>query len=78
VGDLIQKKVIEIVSDIMEEPINKISIDTSTDNIDNWDSINQMNLVFALEEEYDVQFSDEQIVGMISVKLILSALSAIK
>jgi len=78
VSDIIQNKVIEIVSDIMEKPINKITIDTSTDNIDNWDSINQMNLVFALEEEFDVQFSDEKIVGMISVKLILSALSDIK
>ena len=39
-------------------------------HIGTWDSLNHMNLIVALEEEFDVTFDEEEINEMISLELI--------
>lgn len=46
----------------------------SPDTIETWDSANHMNLVLALEEEFGVTFTDEQIVEMLSYELVIETL----
>jgi len=41
----------------------------------NWDSLRHMNLVLALEEEFSVSFTDEEITDMLSLDLIVEVLS---
>lgn len=48
----------------------EIGEDASPDTIENWDSLRHMNLVLALEEEFGVEFSDEQVVEIMSFRLI--------
>ena len=67
-------KVFEIVSQVMEAPIEKLDEQSSCDTVVKWDSLRHMNLVLALEEEFGVQFSDEEIVEMVSVQLIIEIL----
>ena len=67
-------RVIQTVSEIMSVPVEKISDESSPDTIEAWDSLNHMNLVLALEEEFEVQFSDEKIVAMLSVGMIVAGL----
>jgi len=43
--------------------------DTSPDNIANWDSLQHLNLVLALEQEFNVQFTPEEIEQILSVEL---------
>ena len=40
------------------------------DQIASWDSINHMNLIVSLEEEFKVRFSEEEINELISLDLI--------
>jgi acyl carrier protein len=47
-----------------------ITVDASPDTIENWDSVRHMNLVLALEEEFDFEFTDDQVVEIISYALI--------
>ena len=58
----------------MEIPVEKINEDSSPDTIAEWDSLKHMNLILALEEEFGVQFGDEEIVEMLSIELILNTL----
>lgn len=51
-----------------------ISDDASPDNIPNWESLNHMNLIVALEEEFDIEFTDDQIVEILNYKLLKSIL----
>ena len=67
-------RVIQTVSEIMSVPVDQISDESSPDTIEAWDSLNHMNLVLALEEEFEVQFSDEKIVAMLSVGMIVAGL----
>jgi acyl carrier protein len=43
--------------------------DSSPDNIANWDSLQHLNLVLALEQEFNVQFTPEEIEQILSVEL---------
>lgn len=58
----------------MNVPKEEVNNESSPDTIESWDSLNHMNLVFALEDAYDVKFSDEAIVKMLDVASISSEL----
>lgn len=72
-----QESVFEIISQVMDVPKEEINGQSSPDTIGSWDSLNHMNLVFALEEEYSVRFSDEAIVKMLDVESILKELKEV-
>ena len=69
-----KERVLRVVGQIMEVPESSLSLDSSPDTVVEWDSLKHMNLVLALEEEFEVQFTDQQIVQMVSVSKILEAL----
>jgi acyl carrier protein len=70
-----REKVFLIVSQVFEVPLEQINEQLSPETIEVWDSLNHMNLILALEEEFDIQFTDEKIVEMLSVELILEAVN---
>ena len=47
-----------------------IGDDATPENIGRWDSLRHMNLVLALEEEFGVRFSDDQVEELVSFRLI--------
>ena len=51
-----------VMSNVLNIDSDTIKDDSSPDNIKDWDSIKHMNLIFALEEEFKIQFDDEEIV----------------
>lgn len=73
-----KEKVFSIVSQTMNVPIENVTEETSPETVENWDSLMHMNLVLALEEEFDVAFDDEQIVNMLSVGTIINIIQKLK
>ncbi len=59
-----------VVSDVLGAPLTAIEDDSSPDTIDGWNSLAHLNLVLALEAEFEVTFSDEDATDMLSVRLI--------
>ncbi len=47
----------------------------SPDTIDGWDSVKHMDLVMALEEEFDVEFENDEMIDLVNMKLIEVILS---
>jgi acyl carrier protein len=43
--------------------------------IENWDSLRHMNLIVALEEEFGITFSDDEITELLNMELIISIVS---
>jgi|TARA_B100001964_G_C14221418_1_gene595459 acyl carrier protein len=62
----IEQRVRNILFSVLGIEIHKINTNTSPDTVDNWDSINHLNLMIAMEEEFDVEFSQENILKMIT------------
>ena len=58
------------MSAVFEISVEQITEDSSPDTIESWDSLKHMNMVVALEEEFNVQFTDDNITELINMKLI--------
>lgn len=69
-----KNKVYQIVASIFNVSVENVDENSSPDTIEEWDSIKHMNLVLAIEQEFNVQFDDEQAVMMLSVELVLETL----
>ena len=67
-------RVLRIVSQVMEVSIEELNHESSADNVENWNSLKHMNLILALEEEFDVIFSDEEVVELLSVEIIVETM----
>jgi acyl carrier protein len=50
--------------------------DLQRDDIEQWDSLKHVEIVFALEDEYDVQFDESEFGAMNSVSAITALLRA--
>ena len=67
-------KVFQMVSRIMEVPVEQLNDESSPDNVLTWDSLHHMNLVLSLEEEFDTSFSDQEIIEMLNIEKIVETL----
>ena len=63
----IRNRVCMVLSDVLQLPLTSIKDDTSAQSTVEWDSLNHLNLVLALEQEFQVRFSPEQIEKMTDV-----------
>jgi acyl carrier protein len=61
-----------IVADIFGVSMEQVLPQSSPDTIETWDSINHLNLVLALEQEFGIQFTPEEIEQLLSVELIVA------
>ena len=67
-----EEKVFKILKDVLE--MDEVSMNTSQDNCENWNSLRHLNLVSELEDEFDVEFEPEEIAEMKSVDIILETI----
>ena len=58
------QQVRSIASDIFGVPTDKITPESSPETIENWDSMQHLNLVLAIEEKFGVQLEPEDIEQM--------------
>ena len=70
-----EDKVLGIVSSILGVDKSELTLESSPDDIISWDSLMQMNIIMAIEEEFDLTFTEEDIFEMLSVKSILDKLN---
>jgi acyl carrier protein len=61
------KSIEEIISGVLKLSIKEITNDVLMKDTDAWDSLSHMSLILALEEEYVIEFSMDEIVSMVSV-----------
>ena len=66
------KNIMSAVFEITEEHIKDNS---SSDTIESWDSLKHMNLIIALEEEFEVEFTDNEIFETMNYTLIKSIIT---
>ncbi len=53
-----------------------INSDTAPGNIKGWDSLKHMNLVAALEKEFDIEIDDEEYQEMVSFRIIVAIVNS--
>ena len=69
-----EQKLKQIISSVFKVDISTINNGTSPDSIESWDSLNHLNLVLAVEEGFQVTFTEEQTVEILNYELIVETL----
>ncbi len=69
-------RVAKVFSDVLGVAADTITDDTSPDNTPQWDSMAAMNLVVAIEDEFDVRLSTAEIVSMRNVAIVRKVLAS--
>lgn len=63
-------RISQIVSSVLDIPLDQLNDDTSPDDVPSWDSMAHINMVMAFEQEFDISLMPEDQEEMLSIKLI--------
>ena len=73
--DSIEQRVFRIVSAVFGLTLSSVSRAMSADDVQNWDSVNVINLLLALESEFDIMIDVDEAEQLLSVELVLAILA---
>jgi acyl carrier protein len=65
-----------IMAKVFKMDINEINEETSADNIDQWTSLEHVDFLVKLQQEFEIEFTDSQIVEMLSYKTVVQHVRA--
>ena len=74
-ADSVEQRVFRIVSAVFGVTLSSVSRTMSADNVRNWDSVNIINLLLALESEFDIMIDVDEAEQLLSVELVLAILA---
>jgi acyl carrier protein len=72
----VEQKIKAIMANVFKIDINEINEETSADNIDQWNSLEHVEFLVNLQKEFAIEFTDSQIVEMLSYKSVVQNVSA--
>jgi acyl carrier protein len=70
-----KQRIVRILADSLGLPESEIPADASMEKMSEWDSIAHLNVVMTLEEEFQVEFTAEEFVGLNSLPAMERALA---
>ncbi len=65
-----KERILKVMSLVFEVPFEKLNEDSSSDTIESWDSLKHLNLILALEEEFNIIIPDVEVGNMMNYNLI--------
>ncbi len=65
-----QERIRVVMAQIFNVDIDSITEESSPENIKRWDSLKHIQLVLAIEDEFDITFSDDDIPNLLSTRAI--------
>ena len=57
----------EVFQDVFDDESIEVNDETTSDDIEDWDSLEHINLIAAIEQEFGIKFSMGQVVTMKNV-----------
>lgn len=58
----------QIAADIFDVPVEEVTPESSPDSIEQWDSLQHLNLVLALEQCFALTFAPEEMEQMLNIE----------
>ena len=69
--DNTEQRIKQVMADVFDMPAETILENVSQDNLEGWYSLKHLDLVVALEEEFEITIPVEEVGNLISFKLIV-------
>ena len=70
-----KSRILELISTILEIKLDNFD-KCSQDFLPSWDSLNHAQIIFAIEDEFEIEFSQEQMANIKSAQDILNIVSS--
>lgn len=74
-SDQVFEKVRRLASELFDVPAGQITAESSPATLKHWDSVQHLNLVLALEEEFGVKFEPDDMENMQSIGQVTRAVA---
>lgn len=74
IGVSIEDRVKGVMSGVLGVDADSIGEDTSVDTVPDWDSIRQINLVLALEDEFGLLLPEDRVVDLLSYPIVVETI----
>ncbi|HEY2895225.1 MAG TPA: acyl carrier protein [Pirellulales bacterium] len=73
-SDTVEHRTRQLVAEIFGLPIEAVTLSSSHETIEEWDSLNLLNILMSVEGEFGVSVSPEEAAEFVSVERILGVL----
>lgn len=73
---MVAERVKRVVASILGVPESELTDDSSSDDFERWDSLGQLNLMMALEAEFGVEFSEDDLADLTSIPLLVHEITS--
>ena len=74
--DKVFSKVVEIIKDVFDNDDLEISNDTVAKDVEGWDSLNHLQLMNEIEDEFDITFTMGEVQGFSNVGELIDSVMA--
>ena len=74
----LKSRIDKIMMQVFDLKLEDLNPEVSVDNLNNWDSISHLDLIEALEKEFQIKFSDDQMVEILDLESIYKCLESFK
>jgi acyl carrier protein len=70
--DDVEGRVRSVLAEVFGLDAQAVGPNTSTDTVEGWDSLHHLTVVLSLEEEFDIQFDDQETLSLVNFPLIMA------
>lgn len=71
-----EDRIKNVMAAVFDVPVAEITDQASPHDIKGWDSLKHINLVLALEEEFNIRFDEAEVPTLLNLKIIAATVQA--
>lgn len=73
-----ENKIIELIARVLNVPVGEVTLETEIGELDEWDSLRNVQIIAQLEKEFEVKITPDMIMDLEDVSDIISLIKDLK
>lgn len=73
-----ENKIIELIARVLNVPVGDVTLETEIGELDEWDSLRNVQIISQLEKEFEVKITPDMIMDLEDVSDIISLIKDLK
>lgn len=73
-----ENKIIELIARVLNVPVGDVTLETEIGELDEWDSLRNVQIIAQLEKEFEVKITPDMIMDLEDVSDIISLIKDFK
>lgn len=73
-----ENRIIELIARVLNVPVGEVTLETEIGELDEWDSLRNVQIIAQLEKEFEVKITPDMIMDLEDVSDIISLIKDLK